>query len=246
MRDWIVPDWPAPAGVLAVSTTRSGGVSEGPRASMNLGLHVDDAPAAVCENRRRLCEHLGLEHEPAWLRQVHGTEVVDAGEGFEAAPEADAAWSRTAGIGCVVLTADCLPVLLTDRAGSVVAAAHAGWRGLVAGVIERTVAAMATDPRSLMAWLGPAISQPAFEVGDEVREAFVTHASEAARAFEPNARGRWQADLYALARQRLASVDVHEVHGGGLCTYTDAERFHSYRRDPKAGRMATVIARKPP
>ena len=245
MRDWLVPDWPAPDNVVAVSTTRTGGVSVGARASMNLGAHVDDDAEAVAENRRRLRSAVGLEREPAWLRQVHGTRVVEVAGAADSPPEADGSWSRTAGTACAVLTADCLPVLLTNREGSVVAAAHAGWRGLEAGVIERTVEAMTSTPGSLIAWLGPAISQPAFEVGEEVREAFVRYDPEAASAFAPNARGRWQADLYALARQRLAGAGVEAVHGGGLCTFGDAERFFSYRRDPGCGRMATLIAIRP-
>ncbi len=245
MHDWLVPDWPAPDNVVAVSTTRSGGVSEGPFGAMNLGAHTDDDAAAVAENRRRLREYARLEREPVWLSQVHGNRVVDADAGHASPPEADGSWSRATGTACAVLTADCLPVLLAARDGSVVGAAHAGWRGLAAGVIEQTVSAMRADPDSLLAWLGPAIAQPAFEVGDEVRAAFVSQNAAAEAAFERNEHGRWQADLYLLARQRLGQLGVASISGGGLCTYTDSTRFYSYRRQAKCGRMATLIVRRP-
>ncbi len=246
MTDWLVPDWPAPANVVALSTTRAGGVSEGALGSMNLGGHVGDAPEAVAENRRRLRESLGLTEDPAWLRQVHGTEVVRAETVDRGVTEADAAWASGSGIACAVMTADCLPVLLAADDGSVVAAAHAGWRGLAAGVVEATIAALPAPPRDLLAWLGPGIAQAAFEVGDEVRAAFVAADPAAAGAFERNAAGRWQADLYALARRRLEAAGVSRVYGGGLCTYTDSARFFSYRRDANCGRMATLILRREP
>lgn len=241
--DWIVPEWPAPAQVRAVSTTRRGGVSLGRFASLNLGMHVGDDPAAVAENRRRLVKSLGLESEPAWLDQLHGANVARL-RGVPAEAPADAAVSMRPRTPCVILTADCLPVLFCDRAGSRVAAAHAGWRGLSAGVLEATVAAMGVGAGELMAWLGPAIGPQAYEVGDELRRAFLHHDSVAAVAFRPGrSAGKWCCDLYELARQRLESLGVTAIYGGGFCTYTDPERFFSFRRDGACGRMATLIYR---
>lgn len=238
MTDWIVPDWPAPACVRALVTTRTGGASAGPYASMNLAAHVGDDPAAVAENRRRLRAHLPAE--PHWLAQVHGSRVVRAEEAA-AGIEADAAFTRVTGRVCAVMTADCLPVLLCADDGSAVAVAHAGWRGLAGGVVEATVQAMATPASRLLAWLGPAIGPLSFEVGDEVREAFLAHAPESAAAFAPKADGKWLADLYRLARQRLNALGVSRVFGGGFCTYGEAERFYSYRREKTTGRMASLI-----
>ena len=242
VSEWLVPDWPAPANVIARATTRSGGVSEGRYGTFNLGGHVGDAPAAMRENRRRFREALGLLYEPGWLQQVHGNTVVDAGDTCERPPEADASVSREIGRASVVLTADCLPVLFAAVDGSVVGAAHAGWRGLLGGILENTVRALEAPPAALLAWLGPAISQAAFEVGAEVRAAYTAADPAAAVHFAANARGRYQADLYALARQRLANAGVDAVFGGGFCTYTDRDRFYSYRRDGECGRMASVIA----
>lgn len=240
--DLLVPDWPAPASVRASVTTRAGGVSQVPFDSFNLGDHVGDDPAAVAENRRRLQALLGCQ--PAWLSQVHGVAVVEADPARVA--EADASWSATPGIACTIMTADCLPVLFCDRAGSRVAAAHAGWRGLAAGVLEASVAALGCPPSEVLVWLGPAIGPQAFEVGGEVREAFVALHAEAAGAFVPSANpGRYMADLYRLARIRLASVGVSAVYGGGLCTFSDAERFYSYRREPRTGRLASLIWLQP-
>lgn len=236
---WIRPDWPAPAQVRALSTTRSGGVSLPPYNSLNLGVHVGDQPADVAANRAVLRDV--LPGEPCWLNQVHGTRVVDAAHP-DGVPDADAVVSRSAGAVCVVMTADCLPVLLCDHAGSVVGAAHAGWRGLQGGVIEATVAAMQVPPSEVIAWLGPAIGPAAFEVGDEVRAAFVADAAAAALAFQPSATpGKWLADIYLLARQRLQVLGVNSVSGGDLCTVTDRQRFFSYRRDGVTGRMASLI-----
>lgn len=237
---WLVPDWPAPARVRAVLTTRCGGVSRGAYASLNLGDHVGDDPLAVAENRRRLVAGLGIA--PLWLAQVHGCTVLDA-EPYCAvpeAPQADAAFSRKPGLACTVMTADCLPVLFCDKAGSVVAAAHAGWRGLQAGILERTVAAMACRPEALLAYLGPAIGPQAFVVGDEVRAAFLAVNQDDAVAFRAHG-GKWLADLYLLARRRLARLGVAAVSGGDCCTVGDAERFFSYRRDGVTGRMASMI-----
>ncbi|MDP1526223.1 MAG: peptidoglycan editing factor PgeF [Rhodocyclaceae bacterium] len=239
--EFIIPDWPAPSNVQAIQTTRSGGVSIAPYASLNLGDHVGDAPAAVAENRRLLRTH--LPDEPVWLKQVHGTHCLDAATAV-AGTEADAAFTRQPGVVCAVLTADCLPVLLCDDAGTVVAAAHAGWRGLAAGVIETTVAAMNLPGAQLMAWLGPAIGAENFEVGGEVREAFVTHNRAAAAAFAARPHGKWRCDLYALARFRLEAMGISRITGADFCTAGDADRFFSYRRDGTTGRMASLIWRQ--
>lgn len=238
---WIVPDWPAPANVRALITTRAGGASSGAYASLNLGGHVGDDARAVAANRdalRRL-----LPAEPVWLRQVHGARVVEAVPG-SAGEEADAAVAREPGRVCAVLTADCLPVLLADEAGTVVAIAHAGWRGLAAGVIENVVRALGAGgvaPGSLIAYLGPAIGGGAYEVGSDVFETFVAADAGAATAFAPQDGGKFLADLNMLARQRLARLGVRRVHGGTLCTHSDATRFYSYRRDGTTGRMASLV-----
>ena len=238
MKDWIQPDWPAPANVRALVTTRAGGVSAGPYASLNLATHVGDDPAAVAENRRRL--RTRLPAEPRWLTQVHGTRVVDAA-GAAPGVEADAAFARARRTVCAVQTADCLPLLLCDANGSVVAVAHAGWRGLAGGVIEATVRAMDVPPGQILAWLGPAIGPQAFEVGPEVREVYLAHAPEAAAAFVARENGKWLADLYRLAGQRLNAAGVACVFGGGFCTYREAAHFYSFRRDKATGRMAALI-----
>jgi len=242
---WIVPGWPAPANVHSLLTTRHGGVSQGVYAGLNLGDHVGDDAAAVAENRARVVAR--LPGAPKWLNQVHGVQVLDAatiGCGLPP-PTADAAFARDAGIVCAVMTADCLPVLFCDIAGTVVAAAHAGWRGLLAGALERTVAAMGCPGERLLAYLGPAIGAQAFEVGGEVRDAFLAGNREAAAAFRPVGDGqglpKWLADLAWLARQRLARIGVTAVYGGDRCTFGDAEHFFSYRRDGATGRMAALI-----
>lgn len=235
-QNWITPDWPAPPNVRALITTRSGGVSLGPYASMNPADHVGDEPQAVAANRVLL--RAALPSEPFWLKQIHSEIVAEAGIG---PVEADACIARGAKQVCAVLTADCLPVLLCAIDGSVVGAAHAGWRGLCAGVLEHTVAAMGIHGAQVLAYLGPAIGPRAFEVGSEVREAFMAFDPPAAAAFAPQANGKYLADLYLLARQRLATVGVTQVYGGGECTYRDAERFYSYRRDGATGRMATLV-----
>ena len=240
MNDWLVPDWPAPASVRAVTTTRQGGVSQGCYASMNPADHVDDDPVAVMANRRYLQQALDLPCQPVWLQQVHGTTVVNAATAGTS-PAADAAYSLEAGVVCAVLTADCLPVLLSDTAGECVAAIHAGWRGLVAGVVEQAVQATGRPGDALLAWLGPAIGPSAFQVGEEVRDSFMAHDQAAAGAFRQGTDGRWFADLHQLARQRLADCGVTAVYGGGYCSFTDPELFYSYRRDGVTGRMATLI-----
>ncbi|MEX2259849.1 MAG: peptidoglycan editing factor PgeF [Woeseia sp.] len=242
MMDWLCADWPAPAGIVAGTTYRYGGVSDGPWRSFNLGAHVGDSNTAVSENRRRFRERCGLPDDPRWLQQVHGVTVV-ADPAAGAAPQADAVVTRAKGLVCAVLTADCLPVALTTRDGRVLGLAHAGWRGLAAGVLERTVAALDAPPGDMLAWLGPAISQPAFEVGDEVRDQFLALDDSADACFAQNPAGRWQADLYGLARLRLAAVGVKEVHGGARCTFGEPDAFFSYRRDGQCGRMATFIYR---
>lgn len=238
--DLIVPRWPSPPPVRAVCTTRAGGVSRGPFGAFNLAGHVGDDADAVAVNRARLAARLGLPAEPLWMRQMHGARVLGA-EGFEAGEAGDACVARAPAGPCVVLSADCLPILLCARAGGVIAAAHAGWRGLVAGVVENTVAAMDTKPAELIAWLGPAIGARAYEVGAEVREAFVTRDHSDARAFTPARTGRWNADLALIARRRLRRAGVAAVYGADLCTYSDPGRFYSFRRERRTGRMAALI-----
>lgn len=240
---WISADWAAAAGVIAGTTLRTGGVSKGTFASLNLGAYTDDDADAVHENRQRFENICGLPAAPRWLRQVHGSTVIIEPPPAGEIPEADAAITRKPGVVCAVLTADCLPVIFSSADGAELAAAHAGWRGLAGGVLEAAVRAMSTDPADLLAWLGPAISQAAFEVGDEVREQFLTHDASAADCFMANERGRWQADLYGLARLRLASAGVDRVSGGKYCTFSEPERFFSYRRDGACGRMASFVFR---
>lgn len=239
-------EWDLPRGVRAAFTTRLGGVSQAPWDSFNLAMHVGDDAAHVAANRARLRELLKLECEPAWLNQVHGIAVhdVDASASSPTPVTADAAVSARARAACVVMVADCLPVLFTTRDGARIGAAHAGWRGLASGVIEATVQALRVPATELRAWLGPCISREHFEVGDEVREAFVKVDAAAGSAFERNARGRWRADLVALAKRRLAALGVHDVSGGHWCTFADRERFYSHRRDGKGGRMAALIWRE--
>lgn len=244
--EWLAPDWPAPPGVRAAFAYRGGGVSTPPWDSLNLGLHVGDDAAAVHENRRRLCAALALPAEPLWLEQVHGIEVVDADAPQTAGPlgpRGDALVTRRAGQVACIQVADCLPVLFCSRDGQHIGAAHAGWRGLAGGVLEATVAALAVPGHELLAWIGPAIGPDAFEVGDEVRAAFIGHSEDAAPTFVANARGRWQCDLFELARQRLAALRVGHVSGGGICTHSDAVRFFSHRRSAPTGRHAALIWR---
>jgi len=238
LTHFITPNWPAPENVKTLQTTRTGGVSTSPYDSFNLGSHVGDNPLAVSRNRMLLAPL--LPSEPVWLDQTHGLTVVDVAQAG-CLPQADASVSTHPGAVCVVMTADCLPILLCDEQGSVVGAAHAGWRGLCEGVIESTVNAMRVPAPTLMAWLGPAIGPAEFEVGEEVRAAFVAQQPQAAAAFVRSASGKWLADLYQLARLRLNALGVTRVYGGGLCTYSDAERFYSYRRDGVTGRMGTFI-----
>jgi YfiH family protein len=241
--DWIVPDWPAPARVRSLVTTRNGGASAPPFDSMNLATHVGDDPAAVQANRRRLREHLPAE--PCWLQQVHGTHVVDAATVSDDT-QADACMARSPTRVCAVMIADCLPVLLCDRAGTTVAAAHAGWRGLSAGLLERTVEAMGRAPAQLLAYLGPSIGPQAFEVQVDVLDAFVAQDPRARQCFhaKPQTAGaprKWLADLCGLARQRLARAGVEAVYGGSGCTLSEPMRYFSHRRDRRTGRQAALI-----
>ncbi|MDD5177131.1 MAG: peptidoglycan editing factor PgeF [Sterolibacterium sp.] len=244
MRQAIVPNWGAPPRVHALVTTRTGGVSSGPYASFNLATHVGDDPVCVAANRQRLREGAcRLPAEPLWLQQVHGIRVRVAEHADDSAElvTADGCIARSRGLVCAVLTADCLPLLFCAEDGSVIGAAHAGWRGLAAGIVEACVAAMAVEPGQMLAWLGPAIGPAAFEVGGEVRDTFCCQDAAAERAFLPQAKNKWLCDLVLLARQRLAKLGVRRVSGGEWCTFSDASRFYSYRRDGITGRMASLI-----
>lgn len=240
MSRLIIPDWPAPTSVRACSTTRAGGISLPPYDSLNLGGHVGDQPSAVIENRRRLVSLADLPGEPYWLRQVHGVDVLTLGGALPATNQADAVYTCQAKRVCAVMTADCLPVLLCNQAGTEVAAVHAGWRGLCAGIIENTLAKFNSPAGSIMAWLGPAIGPRAFEVGPEVREAFVARDAGAAAAFTPHG-AKYLADIYHLARLRLRAMGISQIYGGDSCTVNEAASYFSYRRDGATGRMATLV-----
>jgi len=244
LADWIVPDWPAPPRVRAFVTTRAGGVSAGEHASLNLGASCGDDPGNVARNRAIV--RAQLPGDPFFLAQVHGAHVAtpgtvpgDSPRGLS--PKADAAATQKPGTVCVVLTADCMPVFFSNADGSKVGVAHAGWRGMAAGVLENTVAAIGGEAGGVIAWMGPAIGPDAFEVGPEVREAFMAADSGADTAFRPHKPGKYMADLYALARRRLAKAGLREIHGGGFCTYHEPGRFFSYRRVQKSGRMGAFI-----
>ncbi|MED5534952.1 MAG: peptidoglycan editing factor PgeF [Pseudomonadota bacterium] len=243
----ITPDWPAPMRVRAASTERKGGASEGPYTSQNLGLHVGDDAEVVISNRRALMEALGLVTEPLWLEQLHGNIVLDLdtqemnSDFSRNPPAADGVVTSQSDKPCVIMTADCLPVLFCDTAGTRIGIAHAGWRGLAAGVLSVAIKRMGIDPQALLVWLGPAISQNAYEVGDEVRQALIDFDRGAGTCFKLNDAGRWQADLYQLARRSLKADGVHAIYGGGFCTHTESERFFSHRREAPCGRMATLI-----
>lgn len=246
----LYPNWSVPNHVRAVVTTRrSGGVSHAPYDSCNLGDHVGDKPDNVVANRAFIREALQLPSEPYWLKQVHGTDVLVVDQPNPNPSEAytaDASMTRAPNTVCAVMTADCLPVLFCDQAGTTVAAAHAGWRGLHAGVLEATVAKMQVPPSHIIAWLGPAIGATAFEVGDEVRAAFCQVDQQATQAFQPaKQQGKWYADIFLLARQRLKAIGVSHISGGSLCTYGNPKDFYSYRRDNVTGRMASLIWLEP-
>jgi YfiH family protein len=242
--NWVEPDWPAPDHVCAISTTRGGGCSQVPYASLNLGDHVGDESDAVTANRRILGERLELDDPPRWLNQIHGNVVVSADE-VVTPVSADAAITSAPHVVCAVMTADCLPILLCDAAGTHVAAVHGGWRGLAGGVIEAAIAAFVArgvDPRKMLCWLGPAIGPGAYEVGQAVHDAL--RSREDKDALTRNSGGRWQLDLYVLARLRLRQCGVTRTFGGDFCTYTDSERFFSHRRDGVCGRQASLIWRQ--
>jgi YfiH family protein len=235
----LVPDWPAPARVRAYATTRRGGCSSGEYASLNLSTRVGDDPNIVAANRAQLAQALALPQSPRWLQQVHGMQVVD--ESAQEGSEADGRYSLQAGVICAIQTADCLPVLLCDERGAAVAALHAGWRGLAAGILEVGVQRLPVPPSRLLAWLGPAIAGAAFEVGMEVRDAFLSVDPGAEVCFRAGRESRWQADLYGLARRRLQQAGVDRIYGGDYCTYTQSDWFYSYRRQVSCGRMASLI-----
>ncbi len=243
--NFIVPPWPVPASVHALTTTRRGGVSEGGYAGLNLAAHVGDATAAVASNRQILYQELRLGQPVVWLQQVHGTQVLvnPRAEAGAAAISADAVYANEPGVVCAVLTADCLPLLVTNAAGTEVAAIHAGWRGLAAGVIEATLHYFQAEVSTLQVWLGPAIGPDAFEVGKEVCDVFTDADPAALQAFQPGRPGHYLADLYALARLRLERLGVasEHVYGGTYCTYTQSSLFYSYRRENCTGRMASLI-----
>lgn len=242
MREFplLLPDWPAPPNVRAVATTRRGGVSQGAFASLNLGQQTEDDPVAVTANRRLLGARLGLRREPAWLHQIHGTALVRADQ-VDEPPAADGSWTDQEAVACVVLVADCLPVLFCDRAGTRVAAAHGGWRGLASGILGETVEVLGSAPQDLMAWLGPAIGPDAFEIGPEVRKAFVERWPATEAAFRPGRGDRWFCDIYEIARIQLRELGVGDVYGGGWCTHSDPDRFYSFRRHGLTGRQAALI-----
>ncbi len=244
-RRYLIPAWPAPANVLAVSTKRDlASASDLPKGGFNLARHVDDQPERVAAHRQQLKQDLTIPNEPGWLNQVHTTDVVNLpfAPGTTQPVTADGSYTRQVGHSCVVMTADCLPVLFCDQAGTQVAAAHAGWRGLLDGVLENTVDTF-TEPQKVMAWLGPAIGPQAFEVGGEVRQAFINKDPNAASCFTPVAGKdeKYLADLYALARQRLGSVGVEQIYGGTECTFSQGQDYYSHRRDPESGRQASLI-----
>ncbi len=239
-HNWIKPNWPASSNIKAISTTRAGGVSLDNYASLNLALHVGDNEEHVLENRKLLKSALALKTEPSWLNQVHSNSILNTDNITEDDNDADASISFSNNKVCVVMTADCLPVLFVNKQGTKVAAAHAGWRGLAAGILETTLDAFDEEPQNIMAWLGPAIGANSFEVGDEVQEAFVGKHPVATSAFKPQTQGKWLADIYALARIRLESAGLENIYGGGFDTFSD-ERFFSYRADNTTGRMASLI-----
>lgn len=239
MSEWIIPNWPAPQRVRACSTTRLGGVSAAPWDSLNLGTHVGDVEAHVVQNRQRVVEQLALAAMPQWLDQVHGQDVVRL-PADDRLPRADAAITRESGVVCAVMTADCLPVLFCSKDGSEVAAAHAGWRGLCNGVLEQTLAQFHCSPAGIHAWLGPAIGPHAFEVGAEVRSAFMAVDAQAKAAFRP-AGEKYFADIWLLARQRLQAAGVHSITASSRCTFQQSADFFSFRRDGITGRMATLV-----
>jgi hypothetical protein len=238
---WLSADWPAPEHVHAGTTLRHGGHSQGAYGAFNLAMHVGDSEQLVLANRQQLKAALNLSTEPAWLQQTHSKIVMRAEQVVDHVPEADASFTTQAGMTCVVMTADCLPLLVTDRQGSCVAAIHAGWRGLVNGIIEQTLSAMPVENNQLLVWLGPAIGPQAYEVGDDVRQMFIRHNKQAHQAFKQVDESHWLMDIYQLARQVLNRLNVEHIYGGEYCTFSETEKFYSYRRDKQTGRMASLI-----
>ncbi len=239
-KHFLIPDWPAPINIHAATTLRTGGFSEGLYASLNPATHVQDDPGLVLQNRQLIKALLNLPSEPVWLEQIHSTIAVDAAT-TRLLPQADASYTTKPGVVCAVMTADCLPILVCDVDGTQIAAIHAGWRGLLAGVIGNTLAAM--HKSDWLVWLGPAIGPECFEVGSDVRDAFVEKSPQFDMAFTKQSNGQWLADIYQLARVDLAAQGIDRIYGGNFCTVTDLERFYSYRRDRQTGRMATLIWR---
>ena len=237
---WIKADWPAPAMVHAGTSTRGGGFSPAPYDSLNIATHVGDDNKIVCRNRAALCNSLALPMQPCWLKQTHSTKVINAAD-YNSGDEADGCIATNKRAVCVVMTADCLPLLLCDKEATAVAALHTGWRGLINGIIESGVALFEKPGDSILAWLGPAIGPQAFEVGEDVFQAFVRQDSETEACFQPLSPKKWLVDLYALARRRLQNLGIDAVYGGSFCTYSDPVRFYSYRRDGQCGRMASLI-----
>jgi polyphenol oxidase len=239
-KHWLQPDWPAPPNVYAATTLRTGGLSLGNYASLNLATHVGDTSSLVSQNRRIVKTMLSLPSEPVWLNQIHSNRVVKASV-LSTPPQADASFTDQPDVVCAIMTADCLPLLACSADGTEIAAIHAGWRGLLDGIIDNSINAL--HDRDVLVWLGPAIGTERFEVGGEVRSAFVSKSNEYAPAFKQHGQDKWLADIYQLARINLAMLDIDKVYGGGMCTVTDQERFFSYRRDKDTGRMATLIWR---
>lgn len=237
---FITPNWPAPSNIRAVFTTRLGGTSRAPYDSLNLGDHVGDIPKTVVQNRCLLSDALSLPNEPCWITQVHGTHIVNT-QDWQKNDEADACSSTTPSAVCAVMTADCLPILLCNKAGDYVAAIHAGWRGLADGIIEATIAKSPCDPSEIMAWLGPAIGPQSFEAGNDVRDIFLSQSPTDISGFTPLNEHKWLVDMYHIARHRLAAVGVLQVYGEPNCTMLDPKRFFSFRRDGTTGRMAALI-----
>jgi len=238
--EFITPSWPAPKNIKAFTTTRIGGFSKSPYDTFNTANHVGDDPDAVAKNRKLLRETLHLPSEPTWLNQVHGVEVIQANQ--QTTPvTADASFTQKPGVVCVAQTADCLPLLVCDRAGTTVAAIHAGWKGLAAGVIEATINTLKIPAQELLVWLGPAMGPQSFEVKEDVLAAFTTVDPKAELAFKPINSTQWLANIYLLAKQRLNNLGITHIYGEELCTYNDKERFFSFRRDKDTGRMASLI-----
>jgi len=239
--EFIVPDWSAPTNIKCVTTTRTGGLSKNEYQSFNLGGHVKDSMALVKQNRQLLQQQLSLPSEPVWLNQVHGTQVLELDNATESNITADAAYTHKTGVVCAVLTADCLPVVFCDAKGQHIAVAHAGWRGLLHGVIENTLQALPVANEEVLCWLGPAIGPRVFEVGEEVLEQFLNKDEIHENAFKPQTNEKYLANIYQLAINVLTKNGVHRIYGGDYCTYAESEKFYSYRRDGETGRMATLV-----